>query len=370
MTAPFRDSGLRYDDSRCDRRRFLARVMIGGAVASAGWPTSAVTSAADQSVPEFAFVVIGDTHYLANRERTAEIDSKSSDTCGRLVDTINRLAGSAIPDAAGGGQARAATGVIHAGDVIDTGDKIGATQIEMQKTELTRFRDDFGLTGKDGRLTCPVFEIAGNHDSPHGGGLFIEQIKERNKSRPGVVQVSDNGVHYSWDWNGTHFVNLGLIVGTDATVARRRRYAALDSLAFLISDLKRHVGDSGKPVVLTHHVDVARYTGPCDPSAAADSKEWDSCDVQAFHEAIKGYNVVGIFYGHTHSRSVFRWDGESTKAKSGIRVFNTDNASHFNSDAQAFFYVESHVGKLRVREYQTKDRWQTGFWTPQVWNVQ
>ncbi len=352
-------------DLRYDRRGFLARVAIGGAVA--GWQASANGLAAERGVPDFAFVVIGDTHYLANRDQPAKLDSKSSDTCGQLVETINRLAGSEISDAAGGGKVRTPAGVIHAGDVIDTGDKNGAAQIEMQKTELARFRDDFGLTGKDGRLTCPVFEIAGNHDSPHGGGLFIEQIKERNKSRPGVVHVSDNGVHYSWDWNGTHFINLGLIVGTDAAVARKRRYAALDSLAFLVSDLKKHVGDSGKPVVLTHHVDVARYNGPCDPQAAADSKEWDSCDVHAFHEAIKGCNVAGIFYGHTHARAVFQWDGESTKAKSGIRVFNTDNAAHFNSEAQAFFYVESHAGKLLVREYQTKDRWQTGFWTPQVW---
>jgi hypothetical protein len=182
-----------------------------------------------------------------------------------------------------------------------------------------------------------------------------------------VINVSDNGVHYSWDWHGTHFVNLGLIVGTDASVTRKRRYAALDSLTFLIGDLQKHIGDSGRPVVLTHHVDVARYTGPCDPQAAADSKEWDPCDVAAFHAAIKPYRVAGIFYGHTHGRAVFRWDGQSTKADDGLPVFNTDNASHFHSDSQAVFYVESHGGRLLVREYQTKDRWQTGFWTPMSW---
>lgn len=57
------------------------------------------------------------------------------------------------------------------------------------------------------------------------------------------------------------------------------------------------------------------------------------------------------------------------KNNAGISVFNTDNASHFASDAQAFFYVESRSGKLLVREYQTKDRWQTGFWTPVSWNA-
>ena len=351
------------------RRDFLQQAAAGAAVTATGLRTLPATLADEASASEVAFFVVGDTHYLAYRERPSEIDAKSADVCGRLVETLNQLAGTEIPAAAGGGKVLAPAGVIHVGDVIDTGDKNGAAQTEMQKTELARFREDYGLTGKDGRLKCPVFEIAGNHDSPHGGGLFIDTIKARNKSRPGVVNVSDNGVHYSWDWGGTHFVNLGLIVGTDAAVSRRRRYAALDSLAFLVSDLQKHVGASRRPVVLTHHVDIARYSTACDPQAAPDSREWDPCDVQAFHKAIKDFNVAGIFYGHTHARSVFQWDGRSTKDNSGIRVFNTDNASHFAGDAQAFFYVESRGGKLLVREYQTKDRWQTGFWTPMSWNT-
>ena len=351
------------------RRHFLQQAAAGAAVTATGLRTLPATLADEASPSEVAFFVVGDTHYLASRERPSEIDAKSADVCGRLVETLNQLAGTEIPAAAGGGKVLAPAGVIHAGDVIDTGDKNGAAQTEMQKTELARFREDYGLTGKDGRLKYPVFEIAGNHDSPHGGGLFIDTIKERNKSRPGVVNVSDNGVHYSWDWGGTHFVNLGLIVGTDAAVSRRRRYAALDSLTFLVSDLQKHVGASRRPIVLTHHVDIARYSTACDPQAAPDSKEWDACDVQAFHEAIKDFNVAGIFYGHTHARSVFQWDGRSTKNNSGIRVFNNDNSSHFASDTQAFFYVESRGGKLLVREYQTKDRWQTGFWTPTSWNT-
>ena len=121
--------------------------------------------------------------------------------------------------------------------------------------------------------------------------------------------------------------------------------------------------------MLTHHVDIARYSVACNPQAPADSKEWDPCDVRAFHQAIHRYNVAGIFYGHTHARQVFQWDGLSTQAQAGIRVFNTDNASHFGGDTQAFFYVESHGGKLLLREFQTTDRWQTGFWTPKVWSL-
>lgn len=344
------------------RRRFLSTLTVGAFSCASIAPAAETTD-------DFAFYVIGDTHYLADHERPAQMDAKSADVCGRLVDTLNRLPGEAIPEAAGGGKVRTPAGVIHAGDVIDTGDKAAPTARAMQMTEWSAFRDDYGLTGRDGRLKFPVYELAGNHDSPHGEGHAIEQMKRRNPSRPGVVYVSDNGVQYSWDWGGTHFVNLGLIVGTDPAVTRKRRYAALDSLAFLVRDLEKHVGDSGRPVVLTHHVDIARYTGLCDPEAAPGSKEWDACDVLAFHAAIRRYRVAGIFYGHTHSRAALRWDGESTKGTEGIPVFNTDNASHFGGDAQAFFYVESRAGRLFIREYQTKDRWQTGFWTPMTWQA-
>ncbi len=101
----------------------------------------------------------------------------------------------------------------------------------------------------------------------------------------------------------------------------------------------------------------------------AASKEWDPCDVQAYHRVLRPYQVAGIFYGHTHARNIFRWDGQSAKAATGRRVFNTDNASHFASDAQAFLYVEWTRGQLTVREYQTKDGWETGFFTPQVWSA-
>ena len=153
-------------------------------------------------------------------------------------------------------------------------------------------------------------------------------------------------------------------------VTRKRRYSALDSLDFLVRDLAANVGTSGRPVIITHHVDVARYTGPCEENdETALKKEWDPCDVRGFHAALKGFNVVAIFYGHTHVRNVFQWDGQSPRAASGLSVFNTDNVSHFNSDTQAFFYVEVRETQLLVREYQTLDRWKTAFWTPQVWTA-
>lgn len=356
------------------RRAFLARsaqtsLAAGGLGLLGPMAPQSVSAAESGASPRVAFFVVGDTHFLADKESPSKMFAKSAETCGRLVDTLNRLSGTPIPAEAGGGSVAKTAGLIHAGDIIDTGDKNGRVQEEMQRTEWAAFTDEYGLTGSDGRLKMPVFEVFGNHDSPHGTGHALEKIKERNKHRPGVVNVSDNGVHYAWDWGPAHFINLGLIVGDTKAVARKRRYAALDSLDFLVADLKENVGSSGRPVVVTHHVDIARYTGPCDPAAPPDSKEWDPCDVRAFYDALQGFNVAGIFYGHTHFREVFQWDGQSKKATSGFNVFNTDNASHFSGPAQAFFYVELHDKQLVVREYMTKDAWETGAFTPQVWTT-
>jgi cytolysin (calcineurin-like family phosphatase) len=258
-------------------------------------------------------------------------------------------------------------GVIHAGDVIDSGDKGGATHAEMQRTEWRAFEDDYGLTGGDARLKWPVYEVHGNHDSPQGNGYATDRIKERNKRRPGLANVSDNGLHYSWDWGGVHFLNLGIVVGRDSEPSRKRRYAPHDSLSFLLADLEKHVPNRDRPLVITHHIDVARYSVGCDPAAPADSKEWDGCDVQAYYAALEGHKVAAILYGHTHVRNVFRWNGKpGAKSPTGIPTFNNDNSSHFHDNRQAMLYFEIKPDELIAREYSTKDAWESGEWTA-VW---
>jgi predicted phosphodiesterase len=314
-----------------------------------------------------AFFLVGDTHFLADKENPARLDERSAVVTSRLVDQLNKLPGTEIPQAAGGGNVLAPRGVIHAGDCIDTGDK---ANVKMQETEWAAFADVYGLTGKDGKLKVPVYEVHGNHDSPRGDGLAVKKIIDRNKMRSGVTNASKNGVHYSWDWGGVHFVNLGIVVGQVADVTRKRRYGPLGSLEFLVSDLNEKVGNSHRPVVITHHVDMLRYAQPLPvENKKAEGMEWDPADVRGFHDALKGYTVAAILYGHTHARNVFRWDGSNKAAKDGIPTFNVDNSSHFGGKQQAFFYFEIRGDGLVVREYQTTDAWESGTWTPHVWTV-
>ena len=349
------------------RREFLAATSASLATALVHKTRAAEQAAKDERV---AFFLVGDTHYLANKERPAEIDEKSQAVNAGLINWLNKLPGQTVPDVAGGGTVAAPRGLIHAGDLIDTGDKNGIVQLTMQQTEWAAFEADYGVSGKEGRLKFPVYEVHGNHDSPGGDGLAVDGIRARNKKRPGLVNLSANGLHYSWDWGPVHFINLGIVVGAVPEVTRKRRYAPLDSLPFLKQDLAEHAKDRERPIVITHHVDMARYAAPLDALALPANPEWDSADVQGYFEAIRGHNVVAVLYGHTHARNIFRWDGtKSTKAASGVPVFNTDNAGHFNSLAQAFFYFEITAKELIAREFATTDAWKTGNWTPQVWRV-
>ena len=344
------------------RRHFLRQTSV-AALAASG--ISRLCGAAE-GPPLVSFFVVGDTHFLADEAEPTRLLAASARMTSGLVEALNGLPGSALPEAVGGGVVPVPQGVLHAGDLVDSGDKQGSKYEAMQRCEWAGYTAAFGLSGSEGRLRFPVMEVAGNHDAPGGRGYVMEQLAARQRSRKHLKAISGNGLHYAWEWGGVHFVALGLIVGTEKSCERRRRYGAMDSLDFLREDLASHVAP-GQPLVVLHHVDVARYTAE---KAGADYTqwEWDPADVKSFHAALRGRSAA-TFHGHTHARNVMRWDGNSVKGSEGIPVFNVDNGSHYGSEAQAFFQVEIRPGELLVREYGTVDGWQSGRWTPQVWRA-
>lgn len=343
------------------RRRFLAT--------SASAPFAGILSSIAQEHPpadRASFFFVSDTHYCTDEVETGAMKVASLDACGRLVDWLNRLPGTELPAEAGGGTLATPHGVVHGGDLVDSGDK-GPRNYGRAEVEFAAFAADYGLNGGDGRLRWQVREIHGNHDSPNGEGPVIAEIRARNKRRAGLRAVSENGLHYSWDWGGVHFVALGITAGDDPSVTRKRRYAPLGSLPFLRQDLEATPVE--QPVVLMHHVDPARYARTV-PDAAALKAEWDYGDVQAYHALIKPRRIAAVLYGHTHVRNIFRWDGTAGKpgADADILCVNTDNASHWNSATQAICHFEIGPAGIRIREFGTKDRWRTAAWTPRVWD--
>ena len=69
------------------RRQFLAT----SAVAGAALP--AFLRAAEPKDDPVAFFLVGDTHFLANKEDTAKLDERSAAVTSRLVDQLNKLPG-------------------------------------------------------------------------------------------------------------------------------------------------------------------------------------------------------------------------------------------------------------------------------------
>lgn len=346
--------------SSWSRRRWL-RSGAAASVAAATAPAIRSSGAAEPASQHggnpgndsdgLAFVVVSDTHYTAPQDAPDELVTDIVEVNQRLIDDINSLPEQEFPDELGGGRISPPRGVLHLGDMIDTGDKgIGELSVRRQHTEWQAYLRDFGLSGAEGRLKHPVYEVHGNHDSVREMNEVMESLIERNRRRPAVNHVSDSGVCYSWDWQGVHFVALGIVVGHNDQGLPIGRYKAYDSLEFLRLDLRERVGDSGRPVILMHHIDLLRYSEECSPDSPAGG-EWSACDVAAYRRAVEGFNVAAIFHGHLHGLRTDHWDGttESTAAGEGIPVFGARAAGAGGSN-RGYFHCRVEKGNLVVRE--------------------
>ncbi len=232
------------------------------------------------------FFVTSDSHYTVTREPERNDRNKAT------IERMNALPGVAWPEKLGGGPIGKPRGVLVLGDLVDLGDKPDETPGQWRQ-----FEKQFGSDGADGLLKYPVFEGFGNHDGPPIGkekfGFSTQaQIKVRNEARTKagrISRVSENGLHYSWDWGQVHFIQANLY---PADVQHPKvRYALpwhnpQNALAFMKEDLKATVADSGRPVVIMSHCGV-------------DTDWWHPDDWAAFYTAVKPYNVIAYFYGHT-----------------------------------------------------------------------
>jgi cytolysin (calcineurin-like family phosphatase) len=277
------------------------------------------------------FLVTSDSHY----EAVQNVDR--NDRNRATVRRMNALPGTPWPETLGGGPVGTPRGVLALGDLVDDGDKRDETAVEWR-----HFETDFGLDGTDGLLKYPVYEGWGNHDGPPAGrekfGFSVQaRLKERTARRKAagrVTNVSANGLHYSWDWGAVHLVQTNLYPADRQHPKVKYSlpwHDPPDALAFLKDDLKAAVGDSGRPVVVASHCGV-------------DTDWWHPDDWAAFYAAVKPYNVVAYFYGHSGT-GLRKWmpAGEARP----LDCVNTGQTE------KGFFVVEITARRLRAG-YQVK----------------
>jgi hypothetical protein len=210
----------------------------------------------------------------------------SASICRSNITRMNGLPGQLYPSAVGGGMVDKPRGVLLIGDLTDSSDP----------ADWAALTNDWGLNGERS-LSWPVYEAYGNHDVyttavPAG-------IKARNPYRRGVTNISTNGYHYSWDWDFLHMVCLNMFPGQ---LSEDSGPSPRASLAFLVDDLAKNVGTSGRPVVIYHHFGLDSFS----------LYWWTEADRSAYLEAIRAYNVIAIFAGHNHAVDSVPWNGFNT----------------------------------------------------------
>ena len=187
-------------------------------------------------------------------------------------------------------------GVIISGDLTQN----------TRKDELDKYKK---LT-KD--YTGYLFDGLGNHDMASerfcwdwdnvsaGYAACKSKLRDYVKRGRSYPIAEREGIHYSWNWDDVHFVQLNLFPGEESNYLPNESNANLDpqgSLSFLKRDLAKQVGESGRPVVLIHHYGFDNLS----------SAWWTQDERNAYWEAIADYNIVAIISGHLHGSGSIDW---------------------------------------------------------------
>lgn len=220
------------------------------------------------------------------------------------------------------------SGVILAGDLTESG----------EASQWSLFTEDYGIHGEK-KLEIPVFEGFGNHDGPIEGSVRLG-IKERNTKRKGLSSISENELHYSWQWQDVHFVQLNSYPSYEwdpgcewCHYFEESFREPEQSLQFLERDLEANVGNSGMEVILIFHYGFDEWG----------NKWWTEDEQEMFYEVIAPYNVLAIFHGHTHTIQFYNWKE--------IPVFSVGSTQ---KDDRPGEYMVAHIGREKMVVYERR----------------
>ncbi len=274
---------------------------------------------------DVTFYVVADTHNDPAPEPQA-FDERAT---ARAVDAV--AASGQWPATIGGtatgfvgGKIAPPFGVVFAGDLTGWG---------TAPTEIPEFRHYYEMGNSSDSIHYPAYLGLGNHDIDTADrtdavatayrATYWAWIDSRHNGANAPVPAGnfDAASHaYSWDVGGVHFIQVHRFAG-DA------EYGLTSALPFLASDLAAHAAD-GRPVFIFHHYGMDAF--------GTNGQWWTDADRTAYRAALSGYNIAGIFTGHTHfAEDMYVWQG--------IRVFQVNNAkaeiNTGNNDGNGSFAV-------------------------------
>lgn len=275
---------------------------------------------------DFTFVVASDLHYTLHDSLNQ--NSKS------VADSINAYAAgvATFPESVGGKVVEEPKFIALDGDMVD-----GYDSTAVMKRQFALFRADWGLQGEK-RVHYPVYPGLGNHDQLGLKSVdersVIDSMKRQNASRSGLLSVSGDSLSYSWNRHGVHFAQVNLFGGYDKDrVPVNQVLPPRNSLEFLVQDLETNVAGSKMPVVIFQHygIDSTDFYYTNASGVYKPAHWWTIEQSDTLYNAIKQYNVVGIFTGHTHVANFSKWkefdvynDG-ATKYSDHLMVNITDS---------------------------------------------
>jgi hypothetical protein len=271
--------------------------------------TAVLSTQPVEAATNITFFAASDMHF-GNSSATNDTNRN------RMPARLHALPGLNWPTAIGG-VVDTPRALLNPGDLIERQDSI----LWLSYTNI------LGINGEK-VLKYPVFESTGNHDFYTTGTtngrpaktdtLWVtKQLIERNLPRRASFTNYDSaGYHYSWDWDGVHFINLNLYAGS--TELGYNGYRPQKALEFLTQDLAAHVGTSGRPVFIMQH-----YTFDANGNV---NNDWTPTLKAKAWTVLQNYNVIGLLHGHSHGKKFYRWNN--------IPVF--DDGSVMVGDALVF----------------------------------
>ncbi len=241
---------------------------------------------------DVTFFVAADLHYGQEQSTNNEQGNKNA------IAAMNNLPGTVFPESPFG-SVPPPRGVLVAGDLTEKGTGIQYDGNSSGKHLYDGLIDDYPVKGGAGvHLHYPVYEGYGNHDLKNQPGeAVLKAIVARNTKRGTSVITSSNGLHYSWDWDDVHFINLNIYAGGSGD--------ARESLSFLQTDLADRVGLSARPVIIVQHYGFDKISVSTDNNPPW----WSQAERDAFYNAVKTYNITAIFTGHAHLSERILWHG-------------------------------------------------------------